>query len=141
MASECADVVYRRSIECTERIAGEVLRKVLKGAEVDLLALAAGKGIEPVRPCITGNRAMPGVTDAEVAGEVVVDRDVFGGVVAHRDDPKITSDLVLGVAALDECLDESTHWCIAVAATDLCLDPNLGVVGIELLLQTPLQDG
>jgi hypothetical protein len=53
-------------------------RWVVVKREMALVVLAAGgfaaDRVEPIGPCRSGDRAVPGVADAELPGEVVVDR-------------------------------------------------------------------
>src|SRR6202044_315816 len=98
----------------------EVVRQVVAAVRG-----AAGKRVEAVRPGRAGNRAEPAVADGEVPGEVVVDRDVGGVVVAH-DPARIR---VLNPAAgqrLGVAGDEAVHR----AAPDLQVDAPAGVIGV-----------
>ena len=77
----------------------------------DRLACRGGEGIEPVRPGIAGNRGVPMVTDAVVAGQVVIDGQVPARVVAHDQVAVLVRDLdgvaLLVLARCQEALDET----------------------------------
>ena len=78
---------------------------------------AAGNRVEAVGPGRAGNRAEPAIADSELPGEVIVDRDVGGVVVAHH----AARIPVLNPAAgqrVGEARDETVHF----AAADLQVD-------------------
>ena len=89
-------------------------------------AARAGDRVEAVRPGVAGDRAVPGVAHAVRAREEVVDREVLGRVVAHRQRAPLLGRLLLA----DEVLDEP-----AVAVRELLGDRGRPVLGVEALVE------
>ena len=98
----------------------EVVRQVIAAARG-----AAGNRVEAVGPGRAGNRAEPVIANGELSGEVIVDRDV-GGVVIARYVARIPVHNPTAGQCLGEARDEPVHF----TAADLQVDRARGMIGV-----------
>ena len=91
------DLVHRRRAE-------QAAQETLEWSQLvsDGLGRGGGERVEAVGPGVAGDGAMPGVADAVAAGEEVVEGQVGGVVVAHRQGAPLGWRLLFADEVLDE---------------------------------------